>query len=157
SDVAAMFGFEYPVVGGGQSRIDDALMCVEVFGRTRRRATFEVRWRRDQIAPHRAKPPGDQRARLELPDPQRQLDALLHQIDEALAEADVQTYPLIGSDIFGDDGHQIAPAERRGQADPQRPARPQRTFLDVGPRQIEASEDLAGQIVDAVALRRRLE
>ena len=35
SDVAAVFGFEYPVIGGGQTRIDDALVRVEVFGRAR--------------------------------------------------------------------------------------------------------------------------
>jgi hypothetical protein len=40
------------------------------------------------VALHRTEPAGNERARLQVSDPQRELDAFFDQIDEALAEAD---------------------------------------------------------------------
>ena len=152
-----MFGFEGPFMRPRHARIDDALVRAQILRRPRRRPAVQIGRRRNQMALHRAEPAGNERARLQVSDPQRELDAFLHQIDEALAEADIDPHFRIIPDIVGDDRDHVAPPERGGDADPERARRARRRFLDARPRHIEGADDLAREIVDAVRLGRGFE
>ncbi len=139
------------------ARIDDALVRAQILRRPRRRTAVQIGRRRNQMALHRAEPAGNQRARLQVSDPQREFDAFFHQIDEALAETDVDPHFRIIPDIVGDDRNHVAPSERRRHADPERAGRAGRRLLDARPRHIEGADDLTREIVDAVRLGRRFE
>ena len=91
------------------------------------------------MALNRAKPAGHERARLQVSDPQCKLDAFLNQVDDTLAEADVDPHFRIFPDIVGDDRDHVAPAKRGGDADPERAGRARRRFLDARPRHIEGA------------------
>src|SRR5262249_59330629 len=94
-------------VGGGKRRITDAVMPLQISRHLRHRPAAEVSGSRAQIPSHGAEPAGDERARLQISDPQRKLDSLLDEIDEPLAEANVEAHARIGFDILGDDRHHV--------------------------------------------------
>ena len=87
-------------------------------------------------------------------DPQRKLDSLLDEIDQPLAEANVEAHAGIGSDIFGDDRHHVTAPERGREADLQRACRLRRYRVGARSRRIEVAENFSRKLIDAVRFRR---
>jgi hypothetical protein len=87
--------------------------------------------------------------------PKRRFDPLLDQIDQPLAEANVQANTRIGPNILRDDQHHVLAPERRRQADLQHAGRLQRYRVPAGTGGIEVAENFSCQLIDALRLRGR--
>ena len=151
-DVPAMLGFEGPLVGRAEARIDDALVAAQIVRSSWQRPPAQIGRRCHQIQANRPQPPGDQRARLQSPDPECEFDAFLDEVHEALGKLDVHAHVGIILQIFRQDRRQIVPAERGRDTEPQRAGWPRRRLAHAGARQVVTCEHVAGDLIDAQCL-----
>src|SRR5262245_2897751 len=90
-------------------------------------------------------------------DPKRELDSFLDQVDQPLAETNVEAHAGMGPNILGDDRHHVTAPERRRQTDLQRTRRLLRYRVRARTGGLEVAENFARQLINAVRLGRRAE